>query len=95
MKIKHFAGYGCVNAKRIKDPSCTLHVQIRGNHEWGIVRNDEYDLFNWLVKRFDKSIPDSLTFHRMFPKINVVPSWDAEAKEDVCDYMFTYGEGEI
>ena len=54
MKIKHFAGYGCVNAKKISDKDGNLVVEVVGDHEWGLRRTDEYDVFNWLVKRFTK-----------------------------------------
>ena len=54
MKIKHFAGYGCVNAKKISDKDGILVVEVKGNHEYGLSRNDKYDVFNWLVKRFTK-----------------------------------------
>jgi hypothetical protein len=51
MKIKHFAGYGCVEAKKISlnrttlidDYGCAidaviLKVRVTGFHEWGLVR---------------------------------------------------------
>lgn len=88
MKIKHFQGYGCVTVTRVKDSSCTLHVKVSGNHECGLYRNDEYDLFNWLVKRFDKSIADSLEWHRRQPKIVIEEGY--ENGVETCDYMFTY-----
>lgn len=60
MKIKHFAGYGTVNAKKIfrKDinRTTTLRVLITGNHEYGLSKpfNDPYLIYNWIVKRYDK-----------------------------------------
>lgn len=88
MKIKHWQGYGTVNAIKIKDKSCTLHVQVTGNHECGLERNDQYDLFNWLVKRFDKTIPDYQTFARKRPNITIKSGCNNGI--DVCDYYFTY-----
>ena len=88
MKIKHFQGYGCVNATKVKDNSCTLHVKVTGNHECGIHRDDEYDLYNWLVKRFDKSIPDATAWHRLRPQIEIVDGY--ESGVETCDYKFTY-----
>lgn len=62
MKIKHFAGYGSVTATKLscKDTNGTrnLIVKVQGNHEYGLVRQSTYDLLKWLVKRFDKKIPD-------------------------------------
>ena len=92
MKIKHWAGYGCVDAKRIKNASCTLHVRVHGDHECGLRRDDDYDLFNWLVRRFDKSVTDYVEWHRRNPKISII-EWTDEAEpgvKDTCDYYFTY-----
>lgn len=58
MKIKHWQGYGCVNAKKISKDKNTLVVEVSGTHEYGLSRDDKYDVFNWLVKRFDKSRKD-------------------------------------
>ena len=92
-KIKHFAGYGTVMAGVVKDGSCTLHVRVEGNHEWGIVRDDDYTLYNWLIKRFDKTVPDYTTWWKSHPIIEVKSSFRENPKEgyvDVCDYYFTY-----
>ena len=92
MKIKHWQGYGSVNARKINDGSCTLHVQVVGNHEWGLVRCDTYDLFNWLVKRFDKSQTDYLSWNNKLENVRfeegetVVNGLDT----DTCDYYFYY-----
>ncbi len=90
MKIKHFQGYGCVNATKVKDDTCTLHVKVVGNHEWGIHRDDLYDLYNWLVKRFDKTIPDSIAWHRLAPTVEIIDGYDVNNRVEVCDYKFTY-----
>ena len=58
MKIKHFAGYGSVNAKKVSCTKNELVVHVWGCHECGVVREDFYDVFNWLVKRFDKTRKD-------------------------------------
>lgn len=55
MKIKHWQGYGCVNAKKVSCDRNTLVVHVWGQHEYGLKRDDFYDIFNWLVKRFDKT----------------------------------------
>ena len=64
MKIKHWAGYGTVTAKKMPNDGATLHVRVRGDHECGIHR-DEWDasgLYRWLVQKFDKNAPDIVTF---------------------------------
>lgn len=97
MRIKHWAGYGCVTARRIKDCSMfTLHVRVEGNHEQGLVRDDEYDLYNWLVKRFDpieKVVPCYQQWHSKHPIIEIKPGWRTDpvlGYVDTCDYYFTY-----
>lgn len=60
MKIKHFAGYGSVQAKKVSktnidDDKVKLVVEVKGNHEWGLVRDDIYDVRRWLFNRFEKN----------------------------------------
>ena len=61
MKIKHFAGYGYVDAKRISthknDSTYDVTIKVKGNHEWGIHREDTYDVVRWLGK-VEKSLTD-------------------------------------
>ena len=94
MRIKHFAGYGCVTATKCPDSTTSmLHIKVQGNHEWGIVREDEYDLYHWLVSRFDKNVADYPDWHRSHPIIEIRPGWRADPKLgyiDTCDYYFTY-----
>ena len=90
MKIKHWQGYGTVTATKIKDKNFDLVVKVVGNHEWGIHRDDEYDLFNWIVKRFDKSQTDYMTFHRRFPMIQIVNGY--ENGQETCTYYFNYNK---
>ena len=91
MRIKHFTGYGSVQAKRIKDENHTLHVRVQGNHEWGIKRTDEIDVFNWLVRRFDKRFCDCFEWLKTRPlmKVEYQPN-DPVSNEEVCDYIFDY-----
>lgn len=87
-KIKHWAGYGTVQAGVIKDGSCALHVMVTGMHECGLRRDDLYDLYNWLVKRFDKSVPDYESFRKRYPIVDIRESWSMN--NDICHYYFTY-----
>ena len=94
-RIKHFAGYGCVKAGAIKDDSCTLHIRVIGNHECGIdvaERSDPYDiLYRWLVKRFDKNVPDYWTWSKLckIQRINGY-EWIDGVDTETCDYYFWY-----
>ena len=92
MKIKHWQGYGTVTAQKVKDNTCTLHIKVTGNHEWGLVRSDVYDLFNWLVKRFDMTQTDFIKWKR-----NLNNLYFEEGSTiidghcvDTCDYYFFY-----
>lgn len=95
MKIKHWTGYGCVNARKVNDGSCKLHVRVEGMHECGLERAawDTSTLYNWLVKRFDKSVQDELSWSRLHPLIDVRSDFRMDPKlgyVEVCDYYFTY-----
>lgn len=95
MKIKHWQGYGTVNAHRItKDHSVRLHIYVIGNHEWGIVNEDEYDLWSWLVRHFERDVSDYMEWHNMHPKIIVKPghTFDPIKQQyiDDCHYYFDY-----
>ena len=90
MKIKHWAGYGTVTAHRIPNASCTLHVRVEGIHERGLRRDDEYDLFNWLVRRFDRSVTDYAEWHRRHPTVCIIEWSSVPELKDHCDYYFTY-----
>lgn len=90
MKLKHFHGYGSLDVTKVKDTSCTLHIRVKGNHECGLRRDDLYDLYVWLVKRFDKTIPDSGAWRKMNPTVTIIES--IENGIDVCDYKFTYSK---
>ena len=101
MKIKHFAGYGSVNAVKVSKKNVTdtfgnekveLVVMVSGNHEWGLERNDAYDLYNWLIKRFDKSVGD---FYDIYGGLSYSTTMGYDKGKDgldieYCYYKFTY-----
>ena len=95
MRIKHWAGYGCVNAKKINDGSAKLHVRVEGLHERGVKR-DTWDtslLCDWLVKRFDKSVTDTATWCRSHPLIDCREDFRMDPKVgyvEIVDYYFYY-----
>lgn len=88
MRIKHYQGYGNVTAVKIKDSSCTLHVKVSGDHEYGLETNDEYTLYKWLIEKFDKNIESAAKWHQMRPRIQVIPTY--VDGHEYCDYKFTY-----
>lgn len=60
MKIKHWQGYGSVEAKVIKKTSTIdckgtddhyeefINIQVKGNHEYGIETYDKHFIAQWL-----------------------------------------------
>lgn len=59
MRIKHYSGYGSVQAKkvsktRVGGDKTKLIVEVKGNHERGLVRHDIFDVRKWLFDRFEK-----------------------------------------
>lgn len=96
MKIKHFAGYGNVDAKKISTKRVGVHgeltnvvIRVVGNHEWGIYRTDKYDVVQWLGKRLIKDLEDD----RCITSMTVTPSYEKGADGtdvDVCEYDITY-----
>lgn len=93
MRIRHYAGYGTVTARKTRNRNCTLHVQVTGNHERGIKRNDLYDLYHWLVRHFDKTVPDVTSWLRSHPRVILLGGETTDASGhtvDTCDYLFYY-----
>ena len=76
MKLKHRQGYGCVNATKEKcDMGEYLHIKVTGEHEYGLERDDFYDLHRWLIKRFDKSAADYVDYRQNHTYEMEVVSW--------------------
>ena len=53
MKLKHWQGYGTINATRIgkiekNNDMRTIKIHVFGNHEYGIVTHDKEFVANWL-----------------------------------------------
>lgn len=64
MRVKHFAGYGSVEVKKVSKKTITnswgekknkLVLKVKGNHEWGLVRDDIYDVKRWIFDKFEKN----------------------------------------
>ena len=90
MKVKHYAGYGSVNMKKTGDTTedniKRIVVLVSGNHECGLVRTDTYDVFNWILKRFDRSVKD----YRQIESVKCVEGWDDATHTDECQYTIEY-----
>ena len=89
MKLKHWAGYGTMNAKKtslIRYPNGMTELKIRlsANHEQRLDRDDAYDVAEKLVKRFDKAFAD----WREITSIRT--TLGEENGVETCDYTITY-----
>lgn len=51
MKIKHWQGYGCVNMKVLLNTPKLVIIDVYGMHEYGLERDDKYDVCRWLLNR--------------------------------------------
>lgn len=94
MKIKHWQGYGVLNAKVLKKgfvynpmvKSNYIVIEVKGNHEYGLDTYDRYFIFNWLLKKFDKNVRSV----SQIKSVELEESWDNQAKEEVCVYKIFY-----
>lgn len=95
MKIKHWQGYGSVTAKKVskvtKNGVTTLVVKVTGNHEWGLVRDDIYDLKRWLIDRFDKTAADVWPYDINYRyEDGYSRNEEKGIDEEYCVYTFVY-----
>ena len=95
MNIKHFSGYGTVEAKKIasnykpETEQKTIHIRVKGNHECGIIREDSYDIANWLLSKFDKvEFPKNNIKSEKIKTYRIEPG--CEDGTETCDYYVTY-----
>ena len=71
MKLKHFAGYGTVNAYKINkkvtnNGSVALTIKVIGDHERGLYCWDIYTLKHWLIDRFDHKAKELNPYNMRF-----------------------------
>ena len=94
MKLKHWQGYGTINATRIgkiekNNDMRTIKIHVFGNHEYGIVTHDKEFVANWLLARFDKETKN--TTFRPYRDIQDITTHEyIENGTDVCDYTIRY-----
>lgn len=98
MRIKHWQGYGHLDAKVTCKKFNTwsnmreITIEVKGNHEYGLDRShDKYDVFNWLLKRFDRNVKDMDDRIIKDIEFNYLP----DVRENGCDveraeYRITY-----
>ena len=71
--------------------------KVSGNHEWGLERNDAQDLYNWLIKRFDKSVGD---FYDIYGGLSYSTTMGYDKDKngldvECCYYKFTYPKNKL
>lgn len=90
-KIKHWQGYGSVDAKVISKKSDELVIQVSGNHEYGLDCG-EYDtdrVYEWLVKRFDPTKTE-----RDIESVKIEDDYErvGNIDQEVCIYTIRFGD---
>jgi len=92
MKIKHFQGYGSVQAKKVSKTTIgdktKLVVEVKGNHEWGLVRDDIYDVKRWLFDKFEKNFKGQYYDIEMSIKDDYVKEGNIDV--EIATYTFIY-----
>lgn len=99
MKIKHFAGYGFVEAEKVSYREYEKYgellkeivIRVTGDHEWGLEREDTYDVYHWLLVKFDKKVkPYSLTLIENLEIQDYFKEQPDHSFIEVADYIITY-----
>ena len=105
MKIKHWAGYGNVEAKKVLDMKyenrkyCCydnvrlVNIEVSGDHERGLVRKDEGDIYWWLLKKLVKDFKDGSHDYRSILEVQVAPYYEKSESgryEEKCLYKVVY-----
>lgn len=67
-------------------------IRVQGNHEYGLERDDKYDVYNWLLKRFCRNLPEFNEIKCFEFKMNDFYQRNTEKniEEEVCDYSIVY-----
>lgn len=65
MKIKHWAGYGCIEGKAITRQKYYAVVEVWGNHERGLY-SPYVDYYRWLGKRFRLNEMEAFKFENWY-----------------------------
>lgn len=94
MRVKHWQGYGSVDVFKIsrveRNGVVDLHLRVVGNHEWGIERNDVYDVVRWIGTKCDKKLTDDRQVTKMRVDDYYVQNPKTHLDEEVCDYYINY-----
>ena len=106
MKIKHWQGYGNVEAKVVSKEKpykgvdlSIVHIKVKGNHEYGLIReNDSYDIKRWLMDKLVREAKDLNPYKDIRYSVNVLPEekpepWMPQTETVECvEYVIAYGK---
>lgn len=92
MRIKHWAGYGTIEAKKLGYLEYNEHgryitIYTRGMHERGLVRDDGYDLEQWLLKKHFAKDCKRLTDYKVICRGY---GWFGDQTKEFCTYEIWY-----
>lgn len=97
MRVKHFCGYGSVEVKKVSKTTITneygevktkLVLRVKGNHEWGLVRNDIFDVRTWIFDKFEKNFTKDDYEIDMYVKNDYIEENGIDI--EVATYTFVY-----
>jgi hypothetical protein len=97
MRVKHFAGYGSVEVKKVSkkpiingygEKKTEMVLRVKGNHEWGLVRNDIYDVKRWIFDKFEKNFKGNDYDIAMFVQDDYIKENALDV--EVATYTFVY-----
>lgn len=88
MKIKHWQGYGSVNMKVLKNTPKLVVVDVYGMHEYGLERDDTYDVCKWLLNKVNGHREDD---YRNIIRLDLQDDYKHENGEYIehCTYTIT------
>ena len=96
MRIKHWQGYGHIEAKKIekktRDGRTFIAIKLKGNHEYGLHRDDIYDIAHWLLPKFSKEFKDGQKSYYDIEYMQLTDGYekDENGYVDTCLYEIQY-----
>lgn len=91
MKLKHWQGYGRVDAKLVSKDNTKVVIEVKGNHEYGLETNDKYTIKNWLLNKFYRNL-ENVSAYDLISKVELDDHYVRENNLDVevCTYTIYF-----
>ena len=96
MRIKHWQGYGQVTAEKVYSTNVggenVIVIKVSGNHEWGLHRDDRYDVARWLLSKFVKEFRSGEKNYMDITQMILEDSFEKSESgyTEVCTYHIKY-----